>query len=481
MTLRTRFILIFSTLVALGFYFLIGHLLDDMRQRYVEAVEETLVDQANILASLLEVEIKQGPIPGEKFHQAFRRVDARSFESQIYQMKKTEVDQRVYVTDAKGVVLFDSDAGKAEGQDYSQWRDVYLTLRGKYGARSSRLNEADPSSSVIYVAAPLRQDEKIVGSLTVSKPTRSINLFIQTARYQVIFAGTTAAVLIIILGMALSIWVTRPIKKMTQYARAIRDGQSTVLPKLSGGEIAEMGHAFEEMRQALAGKKYVELYTQNLTHELKSPLTAIQGAAELLQEELGQDQREQFLNNIQHETKRMQMIVDRMLKLSSLQAQEKLGEIEAVPLNELVEHVLKRMKSKLEAKIIYVHTSFSRSFLVNGERFLIEQAIQNILDNAIDFSPLKGEIRISIVAQKEKWILSIQDQGPGIPEFAVDRVMERFYSLPRPDSQQKSSGLGLSIVQEIMRLHHGRVELQNVKNGGCLSKIIFPMKASERI
>src|SRR5690242_18825701 len=99
-----------------------------------------MIDEANLLAALAEASIDGERFRSEAFRFAFGQAAKRRFHSRIYGLTKTQIDQRVYVTDARGTVLFDSDQGKEEGKDYSQWRDVYLTLRGHYGARSTRLD-----------------------------------------------------------------------------------------------------------------------------------------------------------------------------------------------------------------------------------------------------------------------------------------------------------------------------------------------------
>ena len=113
--------------------------------------------------------------------------------------------------------------------------------------------------------------------------------------------------------------ITKSIKLLTKYANDIREGKKAELPKLDNSEIYEMGRSFEKMREALEGKKYVEQYVQTLTHEIKSPISAIRGASELLEEDMTPEQRLRFLLNIQSESKRIQQLLERMLALSSLE------------------------------------------------------------------------------------------------------------------------------------------------------------------
>ncbi len=353
MKIRTRIILSFVLLVGVGFYFLVDWIIKDLRPHYLEAVEETLVDQAELLAALLETEIQHSQIHFEKFKEAFPKVYQRTLSAQIYKLHKTQVDLRVYVTDARGIVLFNSENSKEEGQDYSQWRDVYLTLRGEYGARTSHPEMPEPRSSILYVAAPIRVDGKIMGVVSVGKPTANINFFFQTAQPTIKIAGGIAALSVILLAIFFSTWITHPINQLKKHARRIRDGKKSSLPQLGRSEIAELGQVFEEMRETLEGKKYVENYIQTLTHELKTPIAAIQGAAELLDEKMPETERTRFLTNIRQETKRMQNIIDRLLALAALESRDELEKIEVIEIHVLIKKMIESVHPVLVSKKLY--------------------------------------------------------------------------------------------------------------------------------
>jgi two-component system sensor histidine kinase CreC len=468
-------------LTAAGFYFLIGWILGDLRPRYLESSEEVLNDSANLLAALLEEDIgPDGAIPVDRLRGAYARLPARLLKARIYGMEKDRVDLRVYVTDSAGKVLFDSEGGRDEGRDYSRWRDVYLSLRGAYGARTTRVDPAVPTTSVLYVAAPVRAPGgRIAGVVTVSKPSNSINLFVQAARGKIMLAGLLAATAVALAGMVLSALVTQPIHRLTAYARAVRDGKAAAPPPLGRSEIGEMGKAFEEMREALEGKKYVEQYVHTLTHELKSPISSVRGAAELMQEDMPPERRAGFLANIRSETERMQSLVDRMLDLSGLEGRRGLLEIERVDIAGLAAETRARLDAALTRKELRWVSDIPSALSVPGERFLLQQAFLNLIENAISFSPRGGEIRVIASRAGEGRDagarIEILDDGPGLPDYAGDKVFEKFYSLQRPDTGRKSSGLGLTIVQEITRLHGGNIRLENRPEGGLRADWTLPI------
>jgi len=472
--IRTRLILSSILLVGVGFYFLTGYILDYLRPRYLESVEDVLVDQAYMVAGFLENELKDGAIDTDQLKIVLQQVSRRQFIAKIYQLTKTSVDERVYVTNDKGIVIFDSNGGKDEGQDYSDWRNISRTLKGQYGARSTRL-DVNLQASLLHITAPIYSKEgAIIGTVTVSKPTGNINFFMQHAKPQVIIAGVVAAISIILIGAFVSTWMTWPLRKLTHYARAVRDGKRARLPKLGKSEIGEMGQAFEEMRVALEGKKYVENYVQTLTHELKSPLAAIQGAAEILQEDVSKEQRGQFLRNIQLESARMHQLVERLLELSSLEARQGLQNVEEVDVAVLLENVLIEVESLVQKKHLKLEKTILAPLIAKGEKFLLQQAVQNLVQNAIQFSPKDGVLHVDGRRDDGKVRITVRDQGPGIPDYAMEKIFEKFYSLPRPDTGKKSSGLGLSFVKEVATLHHGSVALRSLEAGGAEAELILP-------
>ncbi|MBL7684436.1 MAG: two-component system sensor histidine kinase CreC [Deltaproteobacteria bacterium] len=465
MKIRTRLALTFALLVGIGFYFLTGWVLDELRPRYLESVEDLMVDSSRVLATFVEAEMQSdAKISTQSLKEIFQKIYQDRFEAKIYKLKKQKVDIRIYLTDFNGKVIFDSQE-KAEGKDFSQWRDVILTKRGEYGSRSTA-NEEDPTISDLHVAAPIRQNGNLVGVLILVKPTGNIKFFMSQAKPKIQIVGGLAALLLILLFSLISFWITSPIHRLTLFARKIRDGQRVPLPSLSSPEMREMGSALEEMRESLEGKKYVENYVQTLTHEIKSPLTAIQGAAELLQENPPEVLQKKFIQNILSENQRIQELVERLLHLSSLETKQTLEKKERISLKTLCITALERLHPNLIQKQLKTEVKISEDLFIEGDSFLLEQSLLNLLKNAIEFSLMGKNIVLEGKERDGVIELHILDEGEGIPHYALPRVFEKFYSLPRPESGKKSTGLGLAFVKEVMELHQGKIHLQNRNPNG---------------
>jgi two-component system sensor histidine kinase CreC len=234
------------------------------------------------------------------------------------------------------------------------------------------------------------------------------------------------------------------------------------------------------MRDALAGRNYVADYVQTLTHEVKGPLSAIRGAAELLQEPMPEADRARFTANIARETQRIQELVDRMLELTALESRKSLDGAVPVSLAALAADVVAGAAPSALARGLslgVVGEPAANAFVV-GDAFLLQRALANLIDNALDFSPPGGAVEIEVVAHARSCDLVVRDRGPGIPEYAEDKVFEKFYSLARPATAKKSTGLGLSFVKEIAELHRGRVTLKNRVGGGAVATLSLPRAAA---
>lgn len=462
MKIRTRLSLAFLLLGGASIYWLVDWVVEDLRSRYLAAMEEAMVDTATILATVVEAQMVAGAVQTDSLREVLNAANRKSLNATIYEYTKTRVNVRVYITDQKGVVLFDSADGRDEGMNYARWNDVARTLKGDYGARATHLIPNVPQSAVLYVAAPLKFNGEIAGVLAVGKPSASVSTFLETARHDIVFAGLSVAAAVFLLGLAVSRWVSWPIERLTRYAEAIRDGKPVLLPPLGNDEIGRLGAAFEQMRTTLEGKQYVEDYVQTLTHQLKSPVSAIRGAVELLAEDMPAAERKRFLANLRSESGRMQALIDRMLHLAALENRQELRNLEFFDLTALVRDLGERDG--------HVAITAPDTFPLRGERFLLEQACGNLLQNARDFSGPTGEVRVVLRRDPYHAVLEVYNAGPPIPDYALDRIFERFYSLPRPGTGIKSTGLGLPFVRKVALLHGGDVSLRN-ENDGVLARL----------
>lgn len=473
MSKRTRIFLGILLIYAIGIAAVLYHVVSDLDPRYRESAEESLVETSQLLATLVEQDVRDGALDTARLDSLFKAAYARQFEAQIFGVHKTHVELRAYVTDRSGTVVYDS-TGQSLGKDFSQWRDVRMTLKGEYGARTSLDIAGDANSAVMYMAAPVRWvgdaqragSGEIIGAVTVGKPVQTFGQFVAAARSRTLYAGMLSVVAVLVLAVTVSVWLVRPFGLIADYARYVNAQQGFHPWRLARRAWDLLRAAYDEMRDALAGRNYVADYVQTLTHEVKSPLSAIRGAAELLQEPMEEAQRQRFLHNIQRETQRIQEMVDRMMELTALETRRVLDTVQPVALLPLLEELAHASQSVGAQRHIRVTVAANTDATVEADPFLLRRALSNLLDNALDFSPDGGEVELGLHLDGRWACITVRDQGAGIPSYAQDKVFEKFYSLARPHSRKKSTGLGLSFVREIASLHRGRIELTNRADSG---------------
>ncbi len=474
MRLGAILFLAYALIFAVCFAYPVSHMAGSLRTRYAEGVEEPLVDQANVLAAVVGRAMEAGRFDADELYAALDDAHARVLSARIYEMSKDRVDVQVYITDTAGKVVFHSADRALVGSDYSAWQDVRLTLQGQYGARTTRTDPDDPASAVMHVAAPIQVNGELAGVLTVAEPTASINAFIASAKPGIFRIGALSTLLALSLCLLVSWWVSRQIRRLTAYAEDVRAGRRVELPRLARTELRDMGTAFDRMRESLEGKKYVEEYVQTLTHEIKSPVSAIRGAAELLEEEMPPEKRAQFLANVRTEAGRIQDLVERMLSLSELEARTSLPSLQRVPFAPLLRAVVESKGPMLSRKGLRIDSEAPDDPAAPGDEFLLHQAVSNLVQNAIDFSPAGGRIALRAAVDRRMVRLTVQDEGPGIPAYAQEKIFQRFFSLQRPDTGKKSTGLGLNFVREVALLHGGMVTLENLPEAGLRATLTLP-------
>jgi two-component system sensor histidine kinase CreC len=472
MKIGLRILFGYFLIVGLAAWFVLNVFVEEVKPGVRDSLENTLVDTAHLLADLVADDMKTGNLQSAEIAKRMQAYAQRSVDVTINDITKETLDYRVYITNDKGIVVFDSD-GKDVGKDYSRWNDVYLTLRGKYGARSTREDPLDDSSSVMHVAAPIKDGDKIIGVLTVAKPISTVQPFVERSQQKILRRSVVLLLGSLLIGLAFAFWLTHSLQKLQSYATKVEAGEKAVLPKFGNNEIGTLAQALDAMRNKLEGKEYVEELMHTLAHELKSPIAAIQSSAELLREDLPATERDHFLSNILEQNTRQKHLIEKLLDLVKVEKQQKLDNIAPINLRDLIAKVETDFSSKLRARFLQLELKIEDATLM-GDALLLRQAIGNLLDNAIDFSPAGITISIATQVRDNTVTIAIHDHGNGIPDYAKDRLFERFYSLPRQDGA-KSTGLGLPFVREVMHLHKGTVTVGNDPNGGTCASIQLPL------
>tara|TARA_B100002003_G_C14129487_1_gene543311 strand:+ start:796 stop:2247 length:1452 start_codon:yes stop_codon:yes gene_type:complete len=475
--LRLFFSIVLTAGIGFGSYayWLVG----EIKKQHAIPTKEILIDFSNRLASDLTPEKKETSwtldgVDHDAVFKKLRKQEEAKIKNPSLINNGSEIN--AYVTDARGYVIYDSHSKANIGKDFSEKKEIVAVQhnRKKNGNRSELITN-DPFSHIYYVSTAIKNyTGHPIGAVSVSQSVNSILYFIPIGQDKIQYMIAYFFVGAVVLAFLFSYWLARPIRGLIKYAQTVTKGESARPPKTSFRDFHKLGTAFEEMRISLEKKESVKNHVNDVTHALKSPLTAIKATAELLEKEVPQDKVNLFLN-IEAEADRANRLLNDLLKIAKLEARVGLDKKEKLSIKELIEETLRALKPLIEKKKIKMIVKWGSSEpIVRGERFLILQIFENIISNAIDFSPMEGKIIIESVGNKKTDQIFVRDQGPGIPVYAKDKIFDKFYSLQRPTGE-KSTGLGLALVKEALSLHNGGVQLEvsSQEMSGANFKISF--------
>ena len=324
-------------------------------------------------------------------------------------------------------------------------------------------------NAVMHIAAPVVAQGRTIGVLTVAKPVRAVQRFIDRAEHKVLMGGVLLLLLSAAVGVGVTLWMVWNVRRLRDYALSVQGPalgeaasatpQPLAVPAVPG-ELGDLARAMDRMRERLEGHDYVQAYVRALTHELKSPVAAIRGAGELLQDELPAADRSVFATQVVQQSERLQRLIDRLLELSKLDQRHHADSPGPVALRDCAQAALAHCQARAAQR--------GMALVLQGEgdsgpweAELVTLALTNLLDNAVDFSPPGSTVRVELDGAR----VAVQDAGPGVPNFALPRLGERFFTTARPGGERSGSGLGLAIVRRVMALHGGRMHIANTQPG----------------
>lgn len=354
-----------------------------------------------------------------------------------------------------------------------QRREVRSALRGHPDAYT-RVRDRAPAV-LLFVTEPIRSGGDVAGVVYVTRSTRPVLTELYRIRRGLIQVLVVAVIFTLLLTLVLAWSISRPLSRLARAARRIAAGERGVeVPVGGSGEIRELGEAFDTMTRELdARMRYTSEFAADVAHELKSPLTSIRGAAELLQEGAADDAeaRARFTSNIQLDAERLDRLVNRLLELSRIDSRQL--PMEPVDLAAVVDRVIARTHTPEQP--VEVEWQTSRRELQGREEDL-ERALLNLVENAVRFSPGGVPVMVTIAEEpsgrgRSVVTIRVTDRGPGIPTSHREKVFDRFFTT---DADRSGTGLGLAIVRSVARAHGGDATQRETPGGGATFEISLP-------
>ncbi len=382
----------------------------------------------------------------------------------------------VRVTDAEGCIV--ASTGEQVGLCFDGGApEVTNALKGRYAAVKRRRFSDEPpppltgisrrGSVRVYVALPVFEDGRVLGVVRINRTAISALEALYAHRHVLVAALLACLALTAAVSAFLVRAITRPVREITAAAQAIARGEERDLEPhgRAPAEVHALGAALDTMKRQLRERaEYVREFAANASHELKTPITAVRGAAELLREswpEMDDAQRARFLANIDADAARMEQLVTRLLQLARIEHHDEAG-AEEVPLESFLRHLADRYGERVRVTL----GDLPETLRISPEH--LESAVGNLLDNAARHG---GDAPVELEARGVGGRLEVvvRDRGPGISERNRERVLERFFTT---DRDAGGTGLGLAIVAAVARARGGSVDFETGDDGTTFTLVL---------
>ena len=370
------------------------------------------------------------------------------------------------VVDTSDKVLFDSTVLAAEGTD---------------GAVTPSI--APVQSQENMARAPIIADDTAVGSVRVwvygsDQLLRATDQEFRDRSYQ---AMTMAAIIAIVLASVFGYFfarsLVRPIKRMTDTAVAIKEGDLTARTNMEGeDEISQLGQTFDAMAAAVERDRKLERrLTTDVAHELRTPLMAIQATVEAMVDGVLPVDEERLMT-VDSEVMRLSRLVDSMLKLSRLENRSNPNKQEIVNVGEVVAGIIATHEAYVAEAGLTLTYKADENVLIMGDPDLIRQATANLISNAVRYTDEGGKIKVRVKRGETMASISVKDTGIGLTPEEARMVFQRFWRADSGrDRESGGLGIGLTVVKEIVDRHNGWVQVEGRKGEGACFTIHIPL------
>jgi two-component system sensor histidine kinase ChvG len=336
----------------------------------------------------------------------------------------------------------------------------------------------------LTAAAPMYKNGNLLGAVMLARGGQDIEEDIGNVWLNILKVFFITLVITILLSIYLSGTIARPLRKLAVAAEALRRGREAELPDLSArhDEIGELSIVLRDMTQALWDRMdSIERFAADVAHELKNPLTSLKSAIETASIVKKDEDRARLMQIITHDIDRMNRLISDISDASRLDSELSRESFETIDLRQILNELVDLHKSPLdrETSVTRSRTTRAANADVNiilsdmgeedsfiwGLQIRLAQVFQNLLANAISFSPPGGTVHITIVPVRKRVVVTVEDEGPGIPENRLETIFDRFYTeRPEHEDYGRHSGLGLAICKQIVSAHGGQIFAENIKD-----------------
>ncbi len=341
------------------------------------------------------------------------------------------------------------------------------------GSRGTLVRRNDRGETIVSVAVPIQRSGSLRGALMLSTQGGDIDRVIASERFGLLQVFLIAAIVMLVLSILLAGAIAGPVRRLADAAEKVRLGIKSreEIPDFTKrtDEIGHLSGALRDMTQALYRRiDAIESFAADVSHELKNPLTSLRSAVETLPLAKTDESRGRLMQIIQHDVKRLDRLISDISDASRLDAELARAEARRVDMSRLITTVVSVANERRRPKDALIQldieappADLEMPFTIFGHDSRLGQVINNLLDNARSFSPPDAKVRVALRRVRNEVELIVEDEGPGIPQDALERIFERFYTDRPEQGFGQNSGLGLSISRQIVQAHRGTIRAEN--------------------
>jgi two-component system sensor histidine kinase ChvG len=333
----------------------------------------------------------------------------------------------------------------------------------------AQMVRADPEGGlVLSVAVPVQHYKHVVGALLLSKDSSEMEQSLFDVRLTILQMSLLALFITVLLSIYLAGAIASPLKRLALEAEQVRTGHGRRhhIPRFPGrhDEISDLAHSLADMTEALwLRMDAIEAFAADVAHEIKNPLTSLRSAVETVVRIPDPERQKRLLAIILDDVQRLDRLISDISDASRLDAELSRAETKPVALRPLIETLIEIHNAADQGPRLEASLPEGDDLVVPALESRIAQVLRNLIANALSFSPPGGAIRLEVQRTQEGGVtISVEDEGPGIPEGKFEAIFQRFYT-ERPQGEKfgTHSGLGLSISRQIVEAHGGHISTQN--------------------
>ncbi|MFJ7668186.1 sensor histidine kinase [Lysinibacillus sp. NPDC097195] len=350
-------------------------------------------------------------------------------------------------------------------------------LEGKYVQKIGYEPRFD--RQLISVVLPLVDQNRLEGIIYIYFPLAKIS---ELASQEVIFLFLSAFVFLIVMSFFVYKGIQRIMRPLSDLQTAVEEMSyghyATRVPVKSSDEIGKLSSTFNDMAEAIQREDEAQkTFLATVSHELRTPISYVKGYSEAMQNGIiAETQQEETIQLIVREANRMERLTNELLQLARMENEQKAVDLYPIPLAETLREVRKILTHQAQKKHIILHLEVDDALIVKADEVKLKQIFINIIENAINYSYEQSKVDIVAIEHNGHALITIKDEGIGIPQEDLSHVTERFYRVNKARSRADGgSGLGLSIVEQLLKQLQSKIDIESELDKGTIVKITMPL------